>query len=354
MSHKKWAVVTLAVLFIALFAFAFVTVVIDPFFQYHKPLTDLSYPLPNDMQRHISYGIVKNFDYQLLLTGTSLTHNFKTTDLEDVFGKKSVKVPLAGASDNELNNLIEKAIEHNPNLDTVVRSLDMHMYFDPYAMLTMVDHPEYLYDENFLNDVNYFLNKEVFFNHSLRVLDNTSQGKPSDTFDSYSAWSSDSEFNQELLLSTYKQNNIENPSEFVLTEQLRQTISYNFNNEILKLAKQNPHVTFIIFFPAYSSLWWNYSSQQYPISYLVDVEKYIISLLLTEPNIKTYYFKNATDITTDYNNYADATHYSPKIASLLTEHLAQDTYLLTNENYIEVLEQTEQFYLNYNYSTLLN
>ena len=65
---------------------------IDPFFHFHKPYTDVYYYNLNN-QRSQNDGICKHFDYDALITGTSLTENFKTSEFDKIFGVNSVKVP---------------------------------------------------------------------------------------------------------------------------------------------------------------------------------------------------------------------------------------------------------------------
>ena len=74
-----------SVLVVAVLVFvAVLTVYVDPFFQYHEPRTDEFY-YSLDNQRSQSDGIVKHFDYQGIITGTSMTENFRTTEAYGLF-----------------------------------------------------------------------------------------------------------------------------------------------------------------------------------------------------------------------------------------------------------------------------
>ncbi len=44
---KKWALTTLFLAFFMLIGAAGITVIVDPYFHYHKPLSWLEYPLNN-------------------------------------------------------------------------------------------------------------------------------------------------------------------------------------------------------------------------------------------------------------------------------------------------------------------
>lgn len=69
---------------------------IDPFFHYHKPYTNGYYYTLNN-QRSQNNGICKHFDYNALITGTSMTENFMTSEMDAIFGTNSVKVPFSEA-----------------------------------------------------------------------------------------------------------------------------------------------------------------------------------------------------------------------------------------------------------------
>ena len=61
LSYIHWLRASLSSLLCVLVLAIIVNVVIDPFFQYHKPLNDLSYAYEDVMYQ--SAGIIKNFDY---------------------------------------------------------------------------------------------------------------------------------------------------------------------------------------------------------------------------------------------------------------------------------------------------
>lgn len=75
----EFFVITVAVLLIV----GKYVVEVDPFFHYHKPHTE-KYFYYLDNQRSQNDGIIKRFDYNMLITGTSMTENFKTTEAEEI------------------------------------------------------------------------------------------------------------------------------------------------------------------------------------------------------------------------------------------------------------------------------
>ena len=90
----------------------FTVIIIDPFFHYHAPLTDQFYYSLNNA-RNQDDGIVKHFEYNAIVTGTSMTENFKVSEVNEIFGVNAVKVPVAGATYNEVNSIIKAALQYD-------------------------------------------------------------------------------------------------------------------------------------------------------------------------------------------------------------------------------------------------
>ena len=94
MEAKRWTKFTIGSTYAVLAAFGLCTAVIDPLFHYHRPLSFLSYPLHN--QRYQNDGILRHFDYDAIIIGTSMTENFKTSEFDRLWNLSSIKVPFNG------------------------------------------------------------------------------------------------------------------------------------------------------------------------------------------------------------------------------------------------------------------
>ena len=81
------------------------TVYVDPFFHYHEPRTD-EYFYTLDNQRSQNDGIVKHFSCQGMITGTSMTENFHTSDFGRYWDYSFIKIPLEGATFRETGDII--------------------------------------------------------------------------------------------------------------------------------------------------------------------------------------------------------------------------------------------------------
>ena len=84
---KRWCVSFLCMTMLLLLAGGSINGIVDPYFHYHKPLAGLEYAIYDE--RYQNDGIVKHFDYDAILTGTSMTENFKTSEFDALFLKAS-------------------------------------------------------------------------------------------------------------------------------------------------------------------------------------------------------------------------------------------------------------------------
>ncbi len=354
MKAKIWLISWLIIVVSVLSVFGFWVYRIDPFFHYHKPILDrYFYPLNN--QRSQNDGISKHFEYDALITGSSMAENFRTTEADKIFGCNSIKVAYSGGSYKEINDNIERALEANDRLELVIRCLDMGRFYDAYDVIRidLGDYPTYLYDNNPFNDVKYLLNRDVVFSRVYQMtLDNDKEGfKPGITqFDDYSRWQSSFVFGI----------NTANPSgvtltakeQFHLTKEEKEVISKNIEFNVTSIADEHPNVEFYYFYSPYSVLSWNAWRTDGTLYKMLEAEAYITELIVPHKNIHLFSFNNRTDITTDLNNYKDAGHYACWINSLMLKWMHAGQYQLTEDNYKDYLEQEYNFYTTFDYESI--
>lgn len=194
--YKKWFVGTIVGILIVLILFALPTIIIDPYMHYHAPIKGYGYVLNANFQRYYNDGIVRHFDYDAILTGTSMTENFKTSEADELFGYHFIKVPYSGGYYKEVDHLVKRAFTSDNDIKIVVRSLDYslliqdkdaeHPEEDPRH--PQYKAPEYLVNSNPFDDVKYIFNKSVLLNVTCPTYRNIKEKKESTNFDNYSYW----------------------------------------------------------------------------------------------------------------------------------------------------------------------
>ena len=351
MSSRKWIIEFLAVCGILLGGLGAITVIIDPYFHYHKPLDSLQYPISNE--RYQNNGIVKHFEYDAVITGTSMTQNFKTSEFDEIFHVNSVKVPFSGASYKEINDNLTIAVESNPNIKIILRGLDYNRLLDEKNEMRydMDFYPWYLYDDVPYNDVKYIFNKTVLFQTTLGVLEYTRDGGKTTDFDEYSNWMECSTFGKETVDATYTRADRIDVLEQLSTEDYK-NINENVTQNITELADAHPEIDFYLFFTPYSIYYWDSLNQMGILEKQLEAEKYVIELLLLHDNIHLFSFFTEFDMICNLDNYKDIAHYGENVNSQILLWMLEGKHEITRENYQEYCQVMKNFYTNYDYDAL--
>jgi hypothetical protein len=352
---KLWVIGYLILVLGALTFIGILVIKIDPFFHYHKPDTDTYYYTLNN-ERSQNDGIVKHFDYDALITGTSMTENFKTSEMDEIFGTKSIKVPFSGGWYKEINDNVAVALTHNPHLKTIIRSLDLnYLMLDKDSVRSdLGEYPTYLYDDNIFNDTKYIFNRSIVFERAFSMFSrHFIQNYPSGitSFDEYSNWMAYHKFGIDTVCPDgVMQSKISEPIH--ISDDEREIVLGNIEQNVVSLAALYPDVTFYYFLPPYSIVWWQSKVSDGTIYKQIEAERLIIEELLKYDNIHLYSFNTLTDITTDLNNYRDTIHYGSWLNSLMLRYMKDGKCLLTKDNYEDYLNEELLFYTTYDYSQI--
>ena len=346
MNSKKWNfIVTITVAVVLLFV-AGLTIIIDPFLHYHDGLEGLEYPLKDE--RYQNDGIARHYEYDSIITGTSMCQNFACSEFDDLWSAKSVKLTNAGASFHETNQNIRRAMNYNSQVKYVLSSLDgSRLNYDAFKD-EYEGYPEYLYDNNFFNDVNYFWNKDVV-PKTLAVINYTRAGNTTTTMDDYSSWGKYQVFGKEQVLSSFNLID-EIEEESVLSEEDILRIKENITENFLETAKMYPDTTFYLFFPPYSICYWEALVRTKQLNVQIEAQKIASELLLTVDNIMLFDYNHLLDITGNLENYCDTLHYGPWISSDILEMMWNEEGIITQDNLVNYYDALRDLYQNYDYS----
>ena len=355
MKARLWLTIWLILVVSGLSIIGFWVYKIDPFFHYHKPeLDEYYYPLYN--QRSQNDGISKHFDYDAIITGSSMTENFRTSELDRLFGCNSIKVPFSGGTYKEVNDNLKIALSSNNKVRLVVRCLDMSKFLSYWDDMRtdLGKYPLYLYDNNPFNDVEYLFNREIVFGRVYqmaveRKIEGFQPGMTS--FDDYSRWQNLRPFGvNEVLPSGI---DVKNTEQEKLSDEEKERIRQNIEKNVLSLAESYPNIDFYYYYSPYSVVVWNKWKNEGNILKYLEAEKYITEMILPYKNIHLFSFNTRIDVTSDLNNYKDEAHHASWINSLILKWMHDGKYQLTNENYREVLQKEYELYTSFDYENII-
>lgn len=347
-SAKTWFIKCLASVSVLLFVIALIVFWVDPYFHYHGPFSFQSYRLYDE--RYTNDGISRHFDYNAFITGTSMAQNFKTSEMDALFGTNSVKITFSGAGYKELAENLKRTLKRNPDTEMVIWALDYNGLLRDPGWERYEVYPTFLYDENPFNDTAYLFNKAVLYHGVLPNLAMTLSGEPSTSMDEYSSWDWDTGL--EAILSSYDRNNLDTNGPTGFGEEERKAVENTINANVIDIVNRYPDTTFYIFYPPYSIYYWDAMDIQGIIMRHISAEQTATELLLECPNVKLYNFFDQYDVICNPDYYCDNAHYNAEINSRILQWMSEDTGLVTKENYLEKLQQEREFFSNYDYEKL--
>jgi len=348
-SSKKWGVSAIAIFFFLIVCMAIITCIADPYFHYHAPLEGMSYRLYE--QRYINDGISRHFEYDTVITGNSLSENFKPSQVDELFDCHSIKLPYSGAGYKELWSSLDRTLSYNPTVERVFVIADTEDMIREKDYQRYSEHPEYLYDDKLWNDASYWWNKDVFYRGTLYNILMTLSGKESTTMDAYSVKDGETGANVVLPLIGDIPDKEDAPSwGYSLSDENK--VIENINENIIRVINKYPNVEFHLIYPPPSiARWGKYYiwGDQY---HRIESCRTATEILLEPDNLYLYSFQDEFDLVCDLDNYHDTIHYTDEVAEYMLENVAAGQKRITKDNYLEYFEKISDFYLQYDYQSL--
>jgi hypothetical protein len=344
---KKWFIKCIIILLASVVGIFILVWIFDPYFHFHKPFSFISYRLYNE--RYTNDGISRNFDYDTIITGTSMSQNFKTSEADKLFNAKTVKESFSGADYKELSENLDRALSRH-GAKNVIWTMDFNSLIRDKDYQAYDEYPTYLYDDNIWNDVSYVFNKDILYHGVVTNIVMTVTSQKSTTFDEYSSWEKPTGY--KYIMESYDRWEEKADMEPGLNDEQKEMVYGNIYQNFVNLVNKYPDTTFYIFYTPYSIVWWDFMNQEGMMKWQFDAELISTELLLDCPNVKLYNFNNKYDIIENLDNYRDKEHYGAWVNSMILEWIAEGDGLVTKDNYLERLEIEKEYYLNYDYESI--
>ncbi len=343
-AYRKSLVIFAIFTFIILGSVIAVTIVVDPFFQYHKPLPGFPYLIDNQINQNP--GMAKNMEYDSVILGSSMTVNFNTSWFDELMGLNTIKLSYSAAYPKDQANIMEILFDSPNQVDNVFLGIDVITYMAGVEE-TKYPIPEYLYNDKVYDDVGYLLNKDVLLNYILRPI---ADQEKSDLATIYASWWTEEYYDEEWVLAHYtspEQTAAETPSDAYIA-----AVEANLSQNICPFIEANPDTDFVIFFPPYSILFWNDVLRENHLEATLEEIRYLCERLEAYENVSLYFFLDQEWIVTDLNHYADYSHYHPDFNRYMVECFADGTCRVedieTNLNHMRNIVE------DYDFDTLLS
>ena len=321
MTRKRWALLTMAMLLGALSLLIGSVVIIDPFEIYHKATAFIP-PISSGTQSYSNAGIARSYDYDSVIIGSSMTENFRPSELNALLGGRFVKLCINGGTPYNHRQMLDMAFA-NRDIRTVLYGLDVDALTFFYTT-PKTEMPDYLYSADLLDDVRYWLNQSVLGKYIPACLKTLGQSDP-DQIDTMYAWGEDFAYGRDAVLAGKHISSDEVPQEERQTDPvLSQQSMLNVEHNLIPFIEAHPQTEFIFFFPPYSLARWYEFYQQGKLIYHLNQKDAVIKRLLPYDNVRIYDFHAELDWILNLDLYVDTEHYGPQINSEIAARIARD------------------------------
>lgn len=350
MSCRKFVWINLIGILSLLFAGAFVVFAVDPFYHYHTPWFSLPVVLYNEVYQ--TSGVAKNFEYDSVIVGSSMTENFHASWFDEDFGWNTVKLCYEGAGTDDLKAILGQVFDGGRQVKNIVLAVDDYQMISDSSM-TAIKRPEYLYNDDLLDDVNYLFNRDALKAAFQRIGDGIS-GREEEVDNAYN-FSGKFEFSTERVLSDarpFRENIMAYPPEEETAENAYlQACQDNLEN-LLPFMEEHPETEFIILFSPYSILNWEKKVLAGTLKAQLNADAYVIRCFLSYDNVSVFYFQDEYEMITDLEQYMDTCHYKEAYNYYMEQCIKNGKNEVTPEDYEERIERMYHIASEYDYEKI--
>ena len=323
MKRKSWSLLCLAALLGGFLLLSALVIAIDPFQVYHLATRYLP-PIDNTSQVYANAGIVRSYEYDSAIVGTSVTENFRPSQMDALLGGRFIKLCTSAGTAYTHALLMNLAFETH-EIRRIVYGLDV------YSMIAALDEtgsdvPLYLYDRNPFNDVQYWLNRSVLGSFLPRCLRTWGQTQDDSIRDSMYCWAGRDAYG---LIALYNAQ-FTAPQEVYPADEFVSTALANLETHVLPFITGHPETQFDFFFPPYSAAEWSSMQSKGTLESMLTLRGLCYDALSACSNVTVHDFAAREDWVLDLNNYKDTLHYGQWINDAIVEAIADGSCAVTD------------------------
>ncbi len=330
-SNKKWALTVLGLTLSVVFILMAINFIVDPLQVYRKA------PYAPDFskeQRYQNPGLARNYDYDTIVIGSSMSENLRPSYLNPKLGVKTLKLSIMGSSAKEQNLTANLALGTN-KVKNVIWVVDyFSMRGDPNRVRDEYGaFPFYLYDKNPLNDIKYLLNmdttKQVIH---LGFVAAGLEKRINPDLNTLNTWGEPTAFGKQRVLAEWQK--VQQGGPVTASEYEYSNVINNIDVNLISLINKYPKVNFYLYYPPYSILQHRFYYDKNPQLFEneLGMKKHVFEKVGLRPNVKIFDFQQEPKVTFNLNNYKDLAHHSPQISQWIIDCIAKGKYRVTKDN----------------------
>jgi len=298
---------------------------VDPFQHYRKPAR---FPprYYNAWQRYENPGIAMHYEYDRVVTGSSLMENILPADVDRAMGGHTINLSESAQTAYDAGELLRVALAaRHPK--QVIMNLDYNAFSGaPDRSGFAEPFPAYLYDDALWNDVPYLLGVE-----STRKSIETLLGLRISRFGTDPSrmwyWAEGYQFFAAKAVQGLDPRDLN--ARFRQPPRTLEGMQRSFEANLAPLIQDYPGTRFTFVYAPYSILVWLDFAQRGQLDVSLAFRDWLYERTKRYPNVEFFDFQAEPAIVEDLDHYTDMYHYSPRISKAMIAAIAEGRYRLT-------------------------
>lgn len=294
-------------------------------------------------ERYEMAGLIRNQDYEDLVMGTSLVANYRASWFSEETGRETLKVTFPDGRLSEFDIALDLAFRTHGTLNTVYFGLDPNVLIREDQGVEL---PEYLYNDNPVDDLQFYFNAESL---GLAVKSLLMGDEAKVPLDEAFIWDGKHKFSWFTALESYPR---PEQAEETLPEDAYLAAAQANMDVVCSWLEKHPDTQFKIWFPPYSILYWDKAQREGTTQAILAALEYACGRLLVYENVGVYSFLNDRWTTTNLEQYTDYIHCSSQVTSAVAKGVINGKWRVWLEYYMGQIEELRQFVTSYDYDAL--
>ena len=300
---------------------------VDPFQQYRKSVRFPARFYPA-WQRYENPGIARHYDYDRIITGSSLMENLLPADVDRALGGHTINLSVSAQTAYDAGKLLGVALTTGKPRQ-IVMNLDYNAFSgEPDRSGFAEPFPAYLYDRGRWNDVPYLLGIGT-----LRKSLETALGLKWTRFNTDPArmwyWATGYQFFAAKAVQGLDPANLN--ARFRQPPRTLEGMKASFEANLAPLIEKYPGTKFTFVYAPYAILVWLDFQQRDQLEVTLAFREWLFERTRGNANVEIFDFHAEPTIVMDLDHFTDIYHYSPKLTAGILQAIAEGRYRLTRE-----------------------
>ena len=294
-------------------------------------------------ERYEMAGLIRYQDYEDIVMGTSLVANYRASWFTEGTGRKTLKVTFPDGRLSEFGIALDLAFRTHGTLNTVYFCLDPNILIREDQSVEL---PEYLYNDNPADDLQFYINGESL---ALAVKSMLLGDDAKVPLDEAFIWDEKYEFSWGSAFGAYIRP--EKAGEPLPAGAYLAAAQANMDM-ICSWIEEHPDTQFRIWFPPYSILYWDKAQREGTTEAILTSLEYACGRLLVYENVSIHSFLYDKWTITDLGLYTDHIHCSSEVTMKAVREMNDGGWRIWPDYYVGQIDELRKYLNSYDFDAM--